>query len=90
VRHKLGVLRGHCSALRRNYEEIAKTIVYQGALLAKGDHHGFVEEMTTYSNMGVQEVFVIPVGPTPERWIRRHCGPVIRQLEALDPTRSAH
>jgi F420-dependent oxidoreductase-like protein len=87
VRHKLAVLEGHCSALGRPYEEITKTIVYRGPLLAKGDHDGFVREMTTYSNMGVEEVFVIPHGPRPEQWIRAHCASVVEQLVGLDSAR---
>ena len=87
VKDKLAVLKGHCSTLGRPYEEITKTIVYRGPLLASGDHDGFVQEMTTYSNMGVDEVFVIPQGPTPEQWIRAHCGSVVERLADLDSAR---
>ena len=87
VQHKLDVLKRHCSSIGRPYEEISKTVVYNGELLTRGDHGRFVEEMSAYSAMGVDEVFVIPSGPKPERWIETHCGAVISELDGLTELR---
>lgn len=83
VQHKLDVLKRHCDSFGRPHEEISKTIVYNGELLAKGEHGRFVEEMASYSAMGVEEVFVLPVGPNPEQWIETHCGAIISELGDL-------
>ena len=84
VQHKLDVLKRHCDTFGRRYEEISKTIVYNGGLLANGEHRRFVDEMERYSAMGVEEVFVLPVGPEPEQWIEAHCGSVVSELGDLD------
>jgi F420-dependent oxidoreductase-like protein len=85
VQHKLDVLKRHCTIVGRTYEELSKTVVYNGELLTRGDYRRFVEEMTAYSEMGIDEVFVIPVGPRPEQWIETHCGAVVATLAALGP-----
>lgn len=85
VKHKLDVLKRHCTSIGRAHEEITKTIVYNGDLLTRGEHGAFVSAMSEYSSMGVDEVFVIPAGPRPEHWIETHCSAVISSLTSLGP-----
>jgi F420-dependent oxidoreductase-like protein len=85
VRHKLEVLRRHCAVEARTYETISKTIVYRGPLLTEGNHARFVDEMSQYASLGVDEIFVIPTGPRPEDWIERNCPPVVAALSDLGP-----
>ncbi len=54
-------------------------------MLTEGKHARFVEEMSRYASLGVDEVFVIPAGPRPEVWIERHCRPVVGALSELGP-----
>jgi len=83
VRHKLEVLKRHCAAESRPFDAITKTIVYRGTLLTEGSYARFVEEMSRYASLGVEEVFVIPAGSRPENWIERHCGAVVGALANL-------
>jgi F420-dependent oxidoreductase-like protein len=85
VRHKLEVLRRHCAAEARPYETISKTIVYRGPPLTEGNLARFVNEMSRYASLGVDEVFVIPAGPRPEEWIERNCPAAVVGLSDLGP-----
>lgn len=80
VRHKLAVLKRHCEAAGRVYDDISKTITYRGNLLTIGQHGQFVAQMAKYAALGITEVVVLPAGPCPERWIERHCGAVVPRL----------
>lgn len=61
VAAKLDVLRGHCDALGRDYDAIAKTILWTGDC----DPAGFVEQMAPYADLGVTEVHVMHLGNHP-------------------------
>ena len=87
VEHKLAVLRRHCHAERRPYDAIIKTIVYRGDLLTASRHGQFVALMSRYAALGIEEVFVLPTGRSPEDWIDQHCAPVVPRLAALGPDR---
>jgi F420-dependent oxidoreductase-like protein len=89
VRRKLEVLKRHCAAKGRPFDAITKTIVYRERLLTEGSHVQFVEEMSRYASIGVDEVFVIPVGPRPEEWIERYCAPVVGALTSLESAETA-
>ncbi len=65
VTHKLGVLRRHCDDLGTDYDAIQKTTLYTGTALFGGDVETFVKEMTDYAAVGVEGVFVMPIGPDP-------------------------
>jgi hypothetical protein len=83
VAHKLEVLRRHCDDVGRDYDEIAKTILYVAPTLQNGDHDGFLRDMEDYSRLGVTEVGVMPSGGRAEDWIRAHCAPVAPRLATL-------
>jgi F420-dependent oxidoreductase-like protein len=61
VAAKLDVLRGHCDALGRDYDAIAKTILWTGDC----DPVGFVEQMAPYADLGVTEVHLMHLGNHP-------------------------
>jgi F420-dependent oxidoreductase-like protein len=84
VEHKLRVLEMHCRREGRSYQSITKTIVYRGALLASGEHQEFLDLMSRYRALGIEEVFVIPTGPQPGQWIEENCGPLIQELAELE------
>ena len=83
VERKLRALEAHCQREDRPYGSIRKTVVYRGQLLAEGRHEEFVELMSVYATLGVEEVFVLPAGPDPPGWIEDHCAPVIPMLAGL-------
>lgn len=58
---KLAVLRRHCDDLGRDYDAIAKTILWTGDC----DPTGFVERMRPYAEIGVTEVHVMHLGANP-------------------------
>lgn len=61
VAAKLDVLRAHCDAEGRDYDAIAKTILWTGDC----DPAGFVERMQPYADLGVTEVHVMHLGDRP-------------------------
>ncbi len=65
VTHKLGVLRRHCEDLGTEYDAIQKTTLYTGTAVMAGDIETFVKEMADYAAVGVEGVFVMPLGPDP-------------------------
>jgi F420-dependent oxidoreductase-like protein len=83
VAHKFDVLRRHCADEGRAFEEIEKTIVYAGSTLLRGDHDAFVEEMSVYASLGVDEVIVRTPRAHPAGWISSHCAPVVPRLAEL-------
>lgn len=83
VRRKLDVLRTHCDTAGRDYDEITKTILYQGDALRRGAHDEFVAEMAGYAGLGVDTAIVLPPGDAPARWIDRECAPVVPRLASL-------
>jgi F420-dependent oxidoreductase-like protein len=84
IGHKLDVLRRHCDRLGRDASEIAKTILYAQDALMTGDYDGFLEEMTEYRDIGVDQVIVMPMGEgDPAGWIDTVCGAVEPRLAAL-------
>jgi F420-dependent oxidoreductase-like protein len=57
VRHKLDVLRRHCEAEGRNYDEIEKTVLLSFDLGPDGSRAGeFVQRLGAYAEVGVQTV----------------------------------
>jgi len=58
---KLDVLRAHCADVGRDYDAIAKTILWTGDC----DPVGFVERMQPYADLGVTEVHVMHLGDRP-------------------------
>ena len=58
VAHKLDVLRAHCAAEGRDYDEIEKTVIVRTSPLA--DLDGFLSEVAAYAALGVTEVQTTP------------------------------
>ena len=85
IQGKLDVLRRHCDDAGRDYEEIAKTILYVGAALYQGDHDTFLRDMERYGAMGVNEVAVMPHGDRPEDWVRADGARLASALTAIGP-----
>lgn len=83
VAGKLDVLRRHCDDVGRDYAEIAKTILYVGSALSKGDAETFLRDMAAYAALGVSEVGVMPPTDTPERWVGEHVAAVVPALAEL-------
>jgi alkanesulfonate monooxygenase SsuD/methylene tetrahydromethanopterin reductase-like flavin-dependent oxidoreductase (luciferase family) len=65
VRHKLSVLKDHCGAVGRSYDEIEKTI---GTRLLPGESSAeFTDRCAAFGQFGIDHVMVITKGPwTPE------------------------
>ena len=66
VAAKLDVLRRHCEEVGRDYDRIAKTILWTGDT----DPVGFVEQMRPYADLGVTEVHVMHLGNEPVGLVR--------------------
>ncbi|MFI6727602.1 LLM class F420-dependent oxidoreductase [Streptomyces atratus] len=58
VAHKLDVLRAHCAAEDRDYDAIAKTVMYNGPVLARPD--AFLADAEAYASLGISEIQVLP------------------------------
>ena len=88
VAHKLSVLRQWCEQEGRPYDDIRRTVLWNGPI--DPDPAGgaaFVEEMRTLADVGVQEVHVMPLPPTssadPVGFVRalgEHVVPTLRGL----------
>src|SRR6201999_3375958 len=55
ITHKLDVLKGHCEAEGRDYEEIEKTIIFSGNPL--DDVDGFLADMDRMAKLGIDKVW---------------------------------
>ena len=59
----LAVLRSHCDAEGTDYERISKTILYTSPVGIDPDGAArFADEMRAYARLGIDEVFVMPLG----------------------------
>jgi len=83
VAHKLDVLRRHCDAVGRDYDEIRKTIQPVTPRPTPENDDEFVREMAKYASLGVDCVIVSPTIGTPATWIDG-MAPVVAQLAALE------
>lgn len=83
VSRKLDILREHCDAVGREYDDIQKTMIYNVGL--PGDD--FVDTMAAYARLGIDMVMVAPPGDEPAQWIERVCAPLVPQLGELSGVR---
>jgi F420-dependent oxidoreductase-like protein len=84
VEHKLAVLREWCEVEGRPYDEIRRTVLYNGPVgqdAAGGA--AFVEEMRALADVGVQEVHVMPLQGDPVAFVRSLGEHVVPELSAL-------
>jgi F420-dependent oxidoreductase-like protein len=84
IRHKFGVLRGHCDALGRDYDGIRKTIVYTGEAATTEDLDAFTRDVTGYTKLGIDTVILGPRVGEPAGWIERFAAPAVQRLAGLD------
>jgi F420-dependent oxidoreductase-like protein len=84
VAHKLAVLRGWCEHENRPYDEISRTVLYNG--LVGTDPSGaaaFLEQMRALADVGVQEVHVMPLHGDPVGFVRSLGEHVVPTLTAI-------
>ncbi len=67
VAQKLDVLRDHCEREGRDYDAIAKTVLWSPDLDPADT--GFVEHMRAYADLGVSEVHVMHLGTRPAEFV---------------------
>ena len=80
VEQKLGVLRRHCEDIGRDYDEVEKTILYQGDTARET----FLAQAREYAAIGVQRVIVVPPGgEPPDAWIEKVCAPLVQPLDEI-------
>jgi hypothetical protein len=84
VAHKLAVLRGWCEQEGRPYDEIRKTVLYNG-LVGEGAAGAatFLEEMRALADVGVDEVHVMPLRGDPVAFVRSLGDHVVQPLAQL-------
>ena len=84
VAHKLAVLRDWCEREGRPYDDIRRTVLYNGSV--GQDPAGaapFVEEMRALADVGVDEVHVMPLHGDPAAFVRslgEHVVPRLSQI----------
>ncbi len=81
IAHKLDVLRGHCDAIGRDYDDIRKTMIFHGDPLADWD--GFMREMEAYAKLGVSLVTMMPPTDDPEAWAIGMVSDVVTPLKEI-------
>ncbi|MFI0508907.1 F420-dependent oxidoreductase-like protein [Streptomyces canus] len=84
VTHKLDVLRRHCDAEGRDYDEIRRTITYSGEAADEGDLDAFLHDISGYAKLGIDTVILAPSTGAPAQWIERFTAPAVRRLADLD------
>ena len=83
VAHKLRVLREWCEREGRPYDEIRRTVLYNGQVGQGPTAAAFVEEMRALADVGVDEVHVMPLQDDPVAFVRLlgdHVVPLLSQL----------
>ena len=84
VAHKLDVLRGWCERERRPYDEIRRTVLYNGPVgQDPAGAAAFVEEMRALADVGVDEVHVMPLNGDPVAFVRSLGDHVVQPLSQL-------
>lgn len=82
ITHKLDVLKGHCEAEGRDYEEIEKTIIFSGNPL--DDVDGFMTAMDGMAQLGIDKVWVSNNKiEDPPAWADEVCAQTVARLGEL-------
>lgn len=79
VAHKLDVLRGHCDAVGRDYDEIRTTILANNPRPTPDTRDEFVRSMADYAKLGIQTAIITPTTGAPTAWIDG-MAPAVSQL----------
>jgi F420-dependent oxidoreductase-like protein len=84
VAHKLAVLRDWCEREGRAYDEVRKTVLYNGQVgQERAGAATFVEEMRALADVGVDEVHVMPLRGDPVAFVRSLGDHVVPALSRL-------
>ena len=84
VAHKLGVLREWCEREGRPYDDIRRTVLYNGHVGQDATGGAaFVEEMRALADIGVDEVHVMPLQGDPVAFVRSLGEHVVPRLAGL-------
>jgi F420-dependent oxidoreductase-like protein len=81
IAHKLDVLRGHCEAVGRDYDEIRKTMLVHEDPTADPD--GFLTRMQEYAELGIQLVTMMPPTDDPVAWASGMAERVVSRLKEI-------
>ena len=82
VAHKLAVLRDWCDREGRRYDDIRRTVLYNGPV-EPARAGAFLEEMRALADLGVDEVHVMPMQGDPVGFVRdlgTHVVPRLSQI----------
>ena len=83
--HRVGTLNRHCDAEGRDPADIERTIIWGSDALEDVD--GFLAAMDSYATLGIDKVWVSPVGPDPAAWVSRLSERAVPALADLGPGR---
>lgn len=83
VKRKLEVLRRHCDAEGTDYDRIQKTILWAAMPPVGAEAGRFLSEMERYAELGVECVYVMPMGKDPVEVVERLGTDVIPSLTGL-------
>ncbi len=81
VKHKVGVLRGHCEAVGRDPAEIEVTVLANAPEDAGAD--AIVRDAEALAAACAGTVVVRSTGPDPSRWLEESWGPVVPRLAGI-------
>jgi F420-dependent oxidoreductase-like protein len=79
MQNKLDILRGHCDAVGRDYDEIEKTMIYGGDALEPE----FLPAMAEYAKLGITLVVASARAPDPAAWVEELTSTAGPELYAL-------
>ena len=82
LQQKLDVLRGHCEREGRDYDAIAKTILWAGDV-DTSDGQAFAQHLKGFADLGVTEVHVMHTGDRPVEFVQelgRSVVPALRDI----------
>jgi F420-dependent oxidoreductase-like protein len=82
LRHKLDVLRGHCDDVGRDYDDISKTVL-AGRIDPLADVDGWLSQVQTFADLGVDQVWTSPDRDDPVGWTERMATEVVPRLSAI-------
>jgi len=86
VSHKLDVLRRHCEAVGRDFNEIEVTVQYRD-LSADATVDDVLRGAEAFAKLGVSTLITGPVTDDPARWLESTFGPAMDRLGAIEPAR---
>jgi F420-dependent oxidoreductase-like protein len=83
VGRKLDVLRRHCDDVGRDPATIRKTAVYRTEAPQPEEVDGFLAEMATYAELGIDEIMVMPEARPPDEWLTDVAPALVPRLAEL-------